>query len=100
MPPESPKVMLSALFLGWRGNRNDLVLPGIHGRSDAANAAPLARRIGTFKNQHQRTLANKSRIAHQLRQARLILGQLYLVALLGQCPAQIELAEHVLLVDR
>ena len=100
MPPETPEVGLRALLFGRRSNRNDLILPGIHRRPDPPNGAALAGGIRPFKDQHQRTLADKPWIANQFGEPRLILGQIALVILLGQRLRQIQFAEHIFLVDR
>jgi len=41
MPPEAPEVRLNALFLGRRGNRDDLVLPGILAAATRRMLPPL-----------------------------------------------------------
>ncbi len=99
MPPETPEIGLYAFFRGRRCNRDDLVLARIDRRHQAADGAALARRIRTLEHQHQRALVDEARIAHQFGNARLGLGQFALVRPLGQLLVEIELGQHVLVVD-
>ena len=96
--PESPEVRLCTLLFGGRSDRDDLVLPRIHGRHYPANGAALAGCIRTFESKNQGPLL-EVRVAHQFGQAPLPGRKLGLVDLFCQALRHVERTQHVQTVD-
>ena len=80
------------LFVGWRGNRNDLVRPGIERPGDSSDGAPLARRVPAFEHEDRRNAAFL-RLALQQVQPALITLELGGERFLGDRLRHVERAE-------
>src|SRR3989338_4263424 len=99
MPPETPQVGLGALFLGGRGDRDDVVLARIQRAGDAADRAALAGSIVTLEHGDDGDVL-ELRAARQQRELALVFFQLDLKIFLVYFLAEIQRLQNMQLVDR
>ncbi len=94
MAPESPQVVTGAFLVGWRRDRNHLIVTRIEAAGHASNRAALAGGIPPLEHDDGRDAALPGPSLERV-EACLLLRQLLFEVVVAQLLAEIEVVEHV-----